>query len=84
MADIGHQWTSRAFVEGSRQMSVVGVAIAFMIITAVVVGLRMWVRIYIINGVSADDCEFDSSLKSSMRQKTNLIDWVVPEQRKCH
>lgn len=53
---------SRALEAGTRQHSVYGVNISFMIVTFIVIVLRMYVRKVLIHAVGVDDSKFTSSL----------------------
>jgi hypothetical protein len=46
---------TRGILAGSRQASVFGVSISFMVVTAVVIALRIYVRKVLIRAVGADD-----------------------------
>ncbi|KAF2020314.1 hypothetical protein BU24DRAFT_419859 [Aaosphaeria arxii CBS 175.79] len=45
-----HQWHTRAIEEGSKQMSMFAVAISFIIITTFVMGVRLHVRLNLVQG----------------------------------
>ncbi|KAH8881991.1 hypothetical protein GQ53DRAFT_886317 [Thozetella sp. PMI_491] len=50
--------SARALQEGSDQLSVYGVGIAFIVITTVVMGMRLWVRLVLLRGgLGADDSD---------------------------
>jgi hypothetical protein len=50
-----HHWAARALVAGSKQGSIIGVAVAFMTVVIAVMGLRLWVRVSLMSGVGLDD-----------------------------
>ena len=53
-----HSLHGRALQEGTSQRSVFGVGISFAIITTIVIGLRIYVRVSLVQGgLGADDCE---------------------------
>lgn len=57
---------------GTRQASVFGVGISFMAFIFIVICLRMYVRIRLINAVGVDDSKLPWSVIS---QRTNLTDF---------
>lgn len=54
-----HRMQTRALDGGAKQASVVGVSLSLMGVTAIVISVRIWVRICIVkNGIGLDDCKF--------------------------
>lgn len=52
----------RAMEAGTRQASVFGVSISFMVVAAIVITLRLYVRKVLIQAVGVDDSKLSSSL----------------------
>lgn len=53
-----HQWQARAFEQGTKQASMFAVGIPFIVISSIVVGLRVHVRLNLLKMKLAwDDCK---------------------------
>jgi hypothetical protein len=76
MSDGLQQLQRRAFQDGTKQTSLFAVAISFIFITTIVMGLRLHVRLRLVQGgLGMDDCE--QSTRPCRSTKADLPDLLL-------